>query len=212
MFLRQISTYPFPSIFVSDFVSMSSFVIRIISTPSLSVQHDLNLWPLSPKVLFLQMCTPAALWTCVLQALQCLDHRICLWGCWTLKLSSSGSMLLPWQSLHLQSCACHSVCFSFSTQALWLPSKNWPLLPSSLHLLSHWLCHSGDERRGCHWSVSITGSSMGIQVWGPTRTFGKVTFLTKLQWQIQLNSTAGVKNRRCKVGICLYGRILEHTS
>lgn len=70
---------------------MSSFVIRIISTPSLSVQHDLNLWPLSPKVLFLQMCTPAALWTCVLQVLQCLDHRICLWGCWALKLSPSGS-------------------------------------------------------------------------------------------------------------------------
>lgn len=98
-------------------------------------------------------------------------------GCWTHKLSPSGS--------HDSNSSCKAVlvilCFSFSTQALWLPSKNRSLLPSSLHLLSHWLCHSSYERRGCHWSVSITGSSMGIQVRGPTRTFGKVMFLTKLE-------------------------------
>lgn len=92
MFLRQISTYPFPSICVSDFVSMLPFVICIISTPSLSVQHDLNLGALNPKVLFLQMCTPAALRTCVLQVLQWLGHRICLWGCWTLQLSPQEAM------------------------------------------------------------------------------------------------------------------------
>lgn len=35
--------------------------------------------------------------------------------------------------------------------------------------------------------------------------------LTKLRWHIQLNSTASVKSRSCKVEICLYGRVLEHT-
>lgn len=85
----------------------------------------------------------------------------------------------PWDSY----CSCESVLrltyFSFSTQALWLPPKNRPLLPGSLHLLSHWLCYSSYEGRRCHWSVSITGPSMGIQVWGPTRAFGKMMVLTK---------------------------------
>lgn len=177
MFLRQISNYSLPSVCVPDLVSMSPFVICIISVPSQSVQHDFHLWALSPKVLFRQTCTPAAKWACVLQVLQCLGRRICLWGCWTRKLSRQEAVPVPPAA---KQCICHSVCFSFSTQALWLPSQNWSLLPGSLHLLPHWLCHSSDERRGCHWSVSITGSSMGIQVWGPARTFGKVMFLTKL--------------------------------
>lgn len=179
MFLRQISTYPLPSICVSDLVSMSPFIIRIISTPSLSVQHDFfRLWALGPKVLFLQM------WVYPSSLVSSCTPSVAVSGSQNLSLgvldTKAVSLREPWELLQLQSCACHPVCFSFSTQALWLPSKNWSLLPSSLHLLSHWLCHSSHEGRGCHRSVSITGSSMGIQIWGPTRTFGKVMFLTQL--------------------------------
>lgn len=97
--------------------------------------------------------------------------------CCTPDLSDLGSGEVAKQLLQPWSCADHPVCFSFPMQALWLPSKNRSLLPGSLHLLSHWLCCSGYERRRCHWSVSITGSSMGIQIWGSTWTSGKVMFL-----------------------------------